>query len=166
MTRRLIPITIADRVSAAGAVAFSVLFVVEILGGYYMLAVLSTVAVALSIVNAYVLQTEPSSGSSSSEYTAVITKIASVSDQLSQLGQFLERERARVEDTEATMRRLIDERSRLEPVVQSHRQTVEAILAAHAERTTRSAWKERLYGSLFGIIASVVASFIYEYLRK
>jgi len=104
--------------------------------------------------------------SSSEEYAKVISQVSTMVAQLNELNQFFMREQQRIKDTEATVQKLDHERSELEPVVQTHRETVEAILSAHANRTARYVWKERLIGFGSGILTSILASIIYEFFRR
>src|SRR5204862_191060 len=99
-------------------------------------------------------------------YSTIIESIEGIGKQLSQLSQFLEKERARVADTEATIRSLRDEQTKLEPLVRTQRETVEAILTAHSERRASHVWKERILGFTLGLIASLLASFVYGYFKR
>ena len=67
--------------------------------------------------------------------------------------------------TESTLNKLQDEKQQLEPIVLSNRETVEAILAAHAARQRSNAWKERVIGFSLGALASMLASIIYGYFK-
>ena len=98
-------------------------------------------------------------------YTLVISQTSNISRQLAALSIFLEDEKQRIQDAEAVVRRLNEERSALEPVVGAHRRTVEAILSAHAKRTLVLAWIERTISFGSGVVASVFASFLYELVR-
>ena len=99
------------------------------------------------------------------EYTEIIGRIAGMESQLSELSSFLKRERQKIQDSEATLGRLQDEKSKIEPIVRTQRETVEAILAAHATRISATAWKERIIGFVLGAIASLAASIVYEYIK-
>jgi sensor c-di-GMP phosphodiesterase-like protein len=129
----------------------------------FVVALLTGTGVALVVIAR--IPSEVSSSPSLDEYSMVIERISSIGEQLSGLNAFLEKERERVADIEATVRSLNDEKTRLEPVVSTQRETVEAILAAHSARTARQAWRERLFGFGLGLIASLVASFLYGYFR-
>lgn len=119
-----------------------------------------------AFIMAYVFPEEPTGGGGVDEYSEVIAKISGIGKHLSDLNEFLEKERRRVADTEATVRSLNEEKTKLEPLVLTQRETVEAILAAHAARTARQVWKERLFAFAFGVAASITASFVYEYFKR
>ena len=131
---------------------FALLIFLSATAGDYWDTLLFTLGLLSSVVVAYVLQDRPPTSSVASEYSEVIKKIESLGTQLSELGSFLERERARVTATEETIQKLSEERAKLEPLVHTQRETVEAVLAAHAERTVRTAWKERFIGFAIGVV--------------
>ena len=115
---------------------------------------------------AYGFQDVGKKSADAEEYSKIITEITAIGSKLSTLSEFLERERTRVADTEATVQKLNDEKAQLEPVVLTQRQTVEAILSAHAARAGKSVWKDRALGFVLGSVSSVAASFIYDYLKR
>ena len=84
----------------------------------------------------YLLQEQPHKDAGE-EYTAIIGRIAGMESQLSELSSFLKRERQKIQDSEATLGRLQDEKSKIEPIVLTQRETVDAILAAHASVVSR-----------------------------
>ena len=100
------------------------------------------------------------------EYTKAIANIEGVGKELTGLVKFLNQERQRVAESEATLRNLQDEKTKLEPVVLAQRDTVNAILSAHARATASRAWKERMLGFITGLFASLIASMVVEYLRR
>lgn len=99
------------------------------------------------------------------DYTAAISNIESISKQLSELSDFLKQERQKIAESEATLYKLKTEKTELEPVVNAQRETVEAILSAHAKATGSRAGKERMLGFVTGLIASLLASIVFEYFR-
>jgi hypothetical protein len=166
MKRSLVPSNAGDRLLAVTIPLSVVLLLLSLEEGAYWLAVLYGVMIAIAVTLAYAFQSRPVDSTSSSEYSRIIGGVELIGGQLSELGRFLEKERARIIDTEKTVRRLINEKEQLEPVINTQRETVEAILAAHAERTARNIWKERLIGFFLGVFASLLASFTYEYFKQ
>lgn len=112
----------------------------------------------------YFLQ-DQSPASPEDEYSVVISKITDIGKTLSGLSEFLERERKRVSDTEGVLKKLEEEKTKLEPIVASQRETVEAILSAHTRRTASYVWKERVVGFFLGTLASMLASVVYSYFK-
>ncbi|MEP7012903.1 MAG: hypothetical protein ABJC13_21485 [Acidobacteriota bacterium] len=163
---KLIPYSISDRLYLLTLPIFVLSLAFSLSTGRYSMAVMSGVGIFTVFMSSYVLQDQPPQESSVSEYSEVIDKISSLGKELGQLGRFLDRERSRVAATEDTIRKLGEERARLEPLVQTNRETVDAILGAHANRAARTAWKERLIGFALGVSASLIASFIYGYFKR
>jgi hypothetical protein len=166
MKRNLIPKSKRDRTYLLIALFAIGISVVASANGDYMFASFQAACALGLLILVYVFQDETGVSASVAEYSAVIGKILTIGTQLSDLSGFLEKERARVADIEATVRKLHDEKSKLEPVVNMQREVVEAILAAHSARTLRQAWKERLLGFALGLVASLIASFVYERLKR
>ena len=166
MKPTLIPKSKSDRRAAGVALFFAVITATTFTWGPLWLRILGGFTTLIWIFNAYALPEPVASDPSSDEYSRTINSITQIGDQLSDLSRFLQTERARVADTEATIRKLNDEKTKLEPLVQTQRETVDAILAAHAERTRMRAWKERLIGFGFGLAASLLASIVYGYFKR
>ena len=166
MKRSLIPKSKSDRIGLGIAVVCAVITIVSFTFNEIWLALLFLLGSVIWLFNVYVLQEQVASEPSIDEYSRVIKNIGGIGQQLSELSKFLEKERARVADTEATIKKLNEEKSKLEPLVNTQRETVDAILAAHSERTAKRAWKERLIGISLGLVASLVASMLYEYFKR
>lgn len=98
-------------------------------------------------------------------YANVISEIAEMGTQLGTLATFLKQEQIKVAESEAILRKLENEKAQLEPVVATHRETVNAILAAHSKITSSRAWKERAIGFISGVITSLLASILFELFR-
>jgi hypothetical protein len=166
MKRTLIPKSGVDRFGAVVGLLSATFTFITISNGDYWWSLLFVLGTVVMITIAYVFQDQIALSSSTGEYSAVIERIEAIGKQLSELSEFLEKERARVADTEATIRQLKDEQTKLEPLVHTQREVVEAILSAHSERTVRYAWKERLVGFVLGMIASLIASLVYGYFKR
>jgi hypothetical protein len=111
----------------------------------------------------YLIQTPPRDRAE--DYAVIITNIEDIGNKLVDLNVFLKRERDRVEVSEATLRRLRDEKTELEPMVTAQRETVNAILAAHAKATASRVWKERFLAFMTGILTSLLATLLFELLK-
>jgi hypothetical protein len=133
--------------------------------GPYWIAWFDLVAFCLAIISVYGFPDKSIESSEVDDFSKVIADVSNMSKQLATLGTFLEQQQRRISDSQATLSQLQDEKTKLEPIVLSQKETVEAILSAHAERTAKSALKERLIGFLLGIFASICASVIFEYLK-
>ena len=109
----------------------------------------------------YFTQTMPPEDAET-RYSAIIADIGRMGTKLDALSKFLKEERAKIEESESVLRSLRNEKTQLEPVVTAHRETVEAILAAHARTTASRAWKERALGFMSGILTSLLATLLFE----
>jgi len=105
------------------------------------------------------------SGDDTEDYTSMIANIEDVGKKLSDLALFLSRERERVEESKATVKRLRSEHTQLEPVVTADRKIVDAILAVHAKAIASRAWKERALAFMMGVVTSLLASALFELFR-
>jgi hypothetical protein len=99
-------------------------------------------------------------------YTKAIADIERVAENLTTIVTFLKQERVRVLKSEETVSRLRDEQTQLEPVILTQRETVNAILAAHAKTTASSTWKERSLGFISGLLTSLIATIVWEFFRR
>jgi chromosome segregation ATPase len=149
------------------ATAFFILYVPR---DYIRTTIISgtfALATVLWLLNVYVFQDRGDDPHSTlKDYEVIIERIRGMGKDLTDLNRFLEKEQARVLNTEATIRKLSEEQSKLEPLVQTQKEVIEAILAAHSTRTAKNAWKERLLGFTLGLLASLVAATIHEYLKR
>jgi hypothetical protein len=123
------------------------------------------VVAVLNYISVFVLPDEHA-GKDTIDYSRMIEKLAHMAKSLSDLSAFLEREQSRVAETESTINELQKKKAQLEPVVTTQRETVDAILAAHAARVRASTWKDRLVGFSIGVLSSLVAAFIWQVLTR
>jgi len=165
---RLFPKSRRDRVGAlVGAIclviAVRLVFKADDLFGYTLLVVNLMVG-ALHLVLAYFVQ-DREVGGGESEYKRAIGELDSTRNALEKLAVFLESKRKRVEETEQTLKRLQAEKTALEPLVSTQRETVEAILAAHSQTLRRGLWKDRAFGFGLGVLSSLAAGAILYWLE-
>lgn len=100
------------------------------------------------------------------EYTRVIHTLSGIETELGDLVTFLRLEREKVMESEAILNRLQQERSQLEPVVLAQRDTVNAVLSAYSKTTASRIWRERMVGFTLGLLASLLATVIFELLGR
>lgn len=168
--RRLYPTSLRDRILLWGG-CFAIVLLVGSpwgVGWFWRFGRVEWTAVAIGVMFfwafLYVIQDSPKDDFGT--YTSAIAEIEGISGRLSELVDFLKAERQRLEESEATLRRLHNEKTQLEPVVLAHRDTVNAILAAYARTNSSRAWKERAVGFVSGLMASFLASLVLEYFRR
>lgn len=118
------------------------------------------------LLGSYLFQDPPKNKVTEEEYTLVIADIEKIGEQLNRLEKFLKQERQKVLESEATLRKLQNEKTKLEPVISTQRETVEAILAAYGRTMASRAWKERIFGFMSGLLASFLAAMVFESFRR
>ena len=64
-------------------------------------------------------------------------------------------------ETEDTISTLKTEREKLQLLVESDKAVVEALFKAQEERTSANVWRERWIGFCFGVLASLLSSFLW-----
>ena len=134
--------------------------------GKYMAAALAFFAALTAAYIAYKRYKEPLPfAESENEYAKTIARVEEIKSSISDLSEFLERERQRVVSVEATVIELNKQKKELEPIVSTHKETVDAILSAYAKQTARNLWMERIILFVLGVVASVVASGIFDAMK-
>jgi vacuolar-type H+-ATPase subunit I/STV1 len=78
-----------------------------------------------------------------------------------QLLEFVDVQKKTLQETEDTISELKSEKQKLQPLVESDRAVVEAIFRAQEDRVSANVWRERWIGFGFGVLASLVASFVW-----
>jgi len=169
--RRLYPARFGDRVLFWSLILFTlfnwfvraVSYSIGELPAWYHWLILVFVGPAMLVV-LYYIQDLPKEGAEN-PYAKVIANIDSMGRQLTELAEFLKIEQRKVAESEATLKRLRDEKTELEPVVTTNREVVNAILTAHVKTTAKKAWKERVIGFMSGVLASFVVALLFEFFR-
>lgn len=94
-------------------------------------------------------------------YQEQIEQLNNTENNIKQLLQFVNLQKKTLRETEDTISELKTEKEKLQPLVESDRAVVEAIFQAQEDRTNSNVWRERWIGFGFGILASLLASFIW-----
>ena len=157
MKRRLVPRSSRDRFTVVASTVSAGASIVGLVRDELLSIVVFLVLVLLALVSAYVFQ-DGSAQFQSDEYPASIAQARAAEKALADLGAFLERQRASVLDTENTLNILRAEKEKLEPIVSTYRETVDAILAAHSAWTSARVWKERINFLLFLLLVIIAGA--------
>ena len=123
----------------------------------YVVASVNVFSSLFNFVIVYGFQDRPESVEGR-EYTEMLKHLDETRSMLHLLSEFLEKERSRVNESQRTLHRLKTEKSLLEPVVMTQRETVDAILSAYTTTNRAAIWKDRLLGFGLGVLSSVVAT--------
>jgi len=100
------------------------------------------------------------------DYQQQIKSLNETERSLKQLVTFIETQKAKLAESEAVVKSLKEEESKLRPVVEADRKLVDAILDAQHSRSRAYIWKERIISFLLGIIASIVAALLLTAINK
>ena len=68
---------------------------------------------------------------------------------------FLEQERKKIQEAETQIRKLRSEKTELEPLVITNRETVHAVLSAYSNKIAPTTRKERTIGFVSGVLSSI-----------
>lgn len=93
-------------------------------------------------------------------YEKQLELLSNTGTNLKNLIEFVELEKQRLQQSEKALNNLKNEEQLLKPIVQSDRKTVEALLDLQNQRAQETLTKERLYAFGFGILTSLIASFL------
>lgn len=94
-------------------------------------------------------------------YQTQLNQLNDTEKNIKQLLDFVKAQQTSLRDTEDTLSRLKSEKEKLQPLIEMDKAAIEAIFKAQEERTSASVWRERIIGFAIGIIASLIASFIW-----
>lgn len=97
----------------------------------------------------------------SQSYQQQVDQLSQTETKIRQLLEFVNSQKATLRETEDMITALKSEKERLKPIVDSDRSVVEALFRAQEERTSANIWRERWIGFGFGVLASLVASFLW-----
>lgn len=96
------------------------------------------------------------------EYKSQIQQLNQMEENIKQLVQFVEIQKKKLRESEDTILQLKSEQEKLQPLVETNRSTVEAIFRLQEERTIGNISRERWLGFGLGVLASLIASFIWS----
>lgn len=94
------------------------------------------------------------------DYQTQLKQLNQTQSNIEQLLNFIEMQKRNIRETEDAVLLLKKEQETLKPIVESDKAVVEALFRAQEDRTRASIWRERWIGFAFGVVASLVASFI------
>jgi DNA repair exonuclease SbcCD ATPase subunit len=94
-------------------------------------------------------------------YQEQIQQLNQTERNIRQLLEFINSQKKALRETEDTISTLKTEREKLQPLVESDKAVVEALFKAQEERTSANVWRERWLGFGFGVLASLLASFLW-----
>jgi sensor c-di-GMP phosphodiesterase-like protein len=99
------------------------------------------------------------------QYETQITQLKDTEINIKELLKFIEHQKTNLRQTQDTIENLKEEQKKLKPLVESDQAVVNAIFKAQEERQRSSVWRERWVGFAFGLVASLIASFVWFLIR-
>lgn len=87
-----------------------------------------------------------------------ISELNQIESSINNLQEFIDLQKLKLTETEESIKKLNDEKQKLETAVNIDKTSVEALFRIQEERNRHSIWKERLIGFVIGIFSSIVAS--------
>lgn len=99
-------------------------------------------------------------------YTKQIQELDDIGKSISDLGDFVDLQKKKLKESKGILQSLKQEHDTLKPIVDTEREVIEKIFAVQSQRAMNSIWKERIVSFFLGILASVVASFLYGLFQR
>ena len=156
---RLYPPSTSDRANLIVSIFGAVVGIILLIFGADLIGYPLILVAAFNLLLVYAFQDPPEPTSTEgAEYAQMVSQLDESRNILETLNAFLERQRRRVNQAQETVNQLREQKDALEPVVKTQRETVEAILTAHAVTMRTSIWKDRLVGFMLGILSSLIAA--------
>ena len=97
----------------------------------------------------------------SNNYLTQLSQLNNTEHNIKQLLEFVSSQKTALREAEDSLSKLRSEKEKLQPLLDSDKATIEAIFRAQEDRASSSVWKERTIGFASGIVASLIASFIW-----
>ncbi|WP_092484693.1 hypothetical protein [Pseudomonas sp. NFACC42-2] len=94
-------------------------------------------------------------------YDKQLKQLNETEKNIHQLLEFVKTQQLALRDTEDAITKLKSEKEKLQPLIELDKAAVEAIFLAQEERASASIWRERTIGFAIGLVASLIASFIW-----
>lgn len=101
----------------------------------------------------------------SQTYERQLETLAGVQRSIDNLRDFVAAQRAQLQEQQAVLQGLKEEKEKLQPVVEANKEVVEALFRIQAERNSQGVWLERIIGFALGVVSSLVASLIWSAVR-
>ena len=93
-------------------------------------------------------------------YTSLVNELNRVEASLRSLIEFVNSQKAKLKEAEDTLAKMKEEVGSIEPVLSARREEINAIFALQESRTKKILVRERAWGILIGVVATLMASSI------
>jgi hypothetical protein len=125
-------------------------------------ALLAFITGIATLISSFLIDTQIKPTDHESQFRDQIDELNKVESSLLSFIEFVRIEKEKVIETENTLLKLRNEKDELEPIVNTNRQTVQAILDVHRRQNEVSVKRERLIGFALGVVSSLAASVLWE----
>jgi len=95
-----------------------------------------------------------------------VQSLNNVEKSLNDLIVFVNSQKEKLKDSEQILSSLKKEHETLKPIVETEREVIEKIFALQSKMSTDTIWKERVISFFLGVLASVIASFVYGLFQR
>ncbi|MBW2664450.1 MAG: hypothetical protein JRD93_21355 [Deltaproteobacteria bacterium] len=99
-------------------------------------------------------------------YNEQIQALNDVEKSLNNLVDFVGRQKHKLRESEDILNALKKEHDTLKPVIETEREIIQKIFAIQSKRYMDNIWKERVVSFFVGVLASVIASFLYGLFQR
>jgi len=79
---------------------------------------------------------------------------------------YIQGQKLKLHETKQLLKSLKSEKEELEPIVKTRRETIEQILEAQTKRNRKIIWRDRLFGFISGVFASITGTIIFVLFLK
>lgn len=94
-------------------------------------------------------------------YQAQVVQLNETEHNIKNLLTFVQAQKDSLRETEETLQKLKSERDKIQPLLQLDKSTLETIFKVQEERANANVWRERGIGFISGLLASLLASFVW-----
>ncbi|TLD70200.1 hypothetical protein FEM03_13500 [Phragmitibacter flavus] len=132
-------------------------------------ATLTAIAILVVVgikVDAHQKEVRQTARLENASYKDQVDRLNEMETNVTQLLSFIDGQKRTLNATQDTISKLETERDRLKPLVESDKRVVEAVFQIQEDRASASIWRERWIGFGLGVIASLVASFMWFVVMK
>lgn len=99
-------------------------------------------------------------------FTEKIKELDAVTKSLNNLMTYIETQKKEITEYQKTIQDLENRKSELEPVVEANKKIVEALFAEQERRNETYIWFERIISFLMGVIGSIFAGLLIDFVKK
>ncbi len=124
------------------------------------------IALSLSIIGLFVSIFKSIPKYDEQIFSKQIGNLEIMSNNINEFQDFITEQKKNLIAEQSTLNNLKLEKTKLEPLVESDRQVVQAIFLEQEKIQRTKVWNERAFGFFIGVIGSLIASIIYNYFPK